>query len=152
MEYKIKDYTPLTIPKSIEFEKVKDNLFTLKINGDKVTVVSEYLCGTVSEPKPIHLTKDACECVKEELLAQDEPYPCVIKNFTYNGFMGKLSGGLANYRASFINWSGDPGISRMTCSDGKVRLIPTFALKGCGFSLPYDDTIKKKMFGAPSTS
>lgn len=48
--------------------------------------------------------------------------------FTYNGFYGSLTGGYARYTAEFLTWTEDPGITRCKCSDGKERLIPTFAL------------------------
>ena len=155
MKHIIKNYIPLTVPDSIEFEKVNENennMFKLKVNGDEVTVVSEYLGGTKSEPEIVHLSKNMCKHVEEEFASQDKPYPYIVENFEYNGFCGKSTGGFANYRATFVNWTGDPGIARMLCSDGEVRLIPTFALKGRGFSLPYDDTENKIMFGQQSAS
>ena len=52
-----------------------------------------------------------------------------VHNFDYNGFSGQLCDGDATYTAVLIEWTLDPGVGRFQCSDGKVRLIPTFALK-----------------------
>ena len=51
-----------------------------------------------------------------------------VRNFTYNGFVGRLEKGFAPYTAEFITWTEDPGIMRMQCSDGKERFIPSFAI------------------------
>lgn len=53
-----------------------------------------------------------------------------VSNFTYNGFFGRVEDGYAPYTARFIEWTNDPGIATFRCSDGKDRLIPTFALNG----------------------
>lgn len=53
-----------------------------------------------------------------------------VRNFKYNGFCGEISEGYAPYTATFKKWTVDPGIAKCTCSDGKDRLIPTFALEG----------------------
>lgn len=59
-----------------------------------------------------------------------------VQNFSYNGFTSELSKGIASYTATFIEWSKDPGVGVFQCSDGKKRLIPTFALIGDYSSLP----------------
>lgn len=147
MIYNIHNYKPLSVPRSIEFNEIEGSpLFELVINGVPVSMSSR----SGSSIK-IRLTEEECISVKEEFNAMDDPYPFIIKNFSYGGFSGKLLNGFARYKASFINWTGDPGIARMLCSDGVIRLIPTFALKGKGYSLPYDAT-KKVMFGASSRS
>lgn len=147
MIYNIHNYKPLSVPRSIEFNEIEGSpLFELVINGVPVSMSSR----SGSSIK-IRLTKDECLVVKEEFNAMDDPYPFIIRNFRYGGFSGKLLNGFARYKASFINWTGDPGIARMLCSDGVIRLIPTFALKGKGYSLPYDAT-KKVMFGESSRS
>lgn len=56
--------------------------------------------------------------------------PMVVKNFTYDGFAGRLTGGEAGYMAVFKEWTDDPGVAVCKCTDGKERLIPTFALDG----------------------
>lgn len=53
-----------------------------------------------------------------------------VKRFTYNGFCGRTIKGYAKYTAEFKEWTEDPGVAICTCSDGKDRLIPTFALEG----------------------
>jgi len=147
MKYNIYNYKPLSIPNSIEFNEIEGStLFEFVINGVPVSSSS----NSESSIK-VKLTKEECMAVEEEFNAMDDPYPFIIRNFSYGGFSGKILKGLAKYKASFLNWTGDPGVARMLCSDGIVRLIPTFALKGKGFSLPYDTT-KKVTFGNPSES
>ena len=53
-----------------------------------------------------------------------------VKNFEYNGFYGRTLNGHAPYTAEFEKWTADPGIGVFTCSDGKNRIIPTFAIEG----------------------
>lgn len=53
-----------------------------------------------------------------------------VRKFNYNGFHGKLMKGFAPYTAIFNQWSDDPGIAICSCSDGKKRYIPSFALDG----------------------
>lgn len=52
-----------------------------------------------------------------------------VKNFTYNGFFGKTEEGFTEYTAIFKEWTKDPGIAIFSCSDGKERMIPTFAIE-----------------------
>lgn len=59
-----------------------------------------------------------------------EKYPYKVQNFSYNSFYGELLPNMASYRAQFKRWTNDPGIGVFECSDGKERLLPTFALKG----------------------
>lgn len=76
-----------------------------------------------------------------------------IRNFSYNGFMGELLKGITPYTATFIKWTLDPGIGVFQCSDGKKRLIPTFAIVDwCGKFIPKQDMSKGVMFGAASHS
>ncbi len=57
-----------------------------------------------------------------------------VLHFIYDGYAGKLTGGYARYTAEFQSWTEDPGITRCICSDGKERLIPSFALEGFDYS------------------
>lgn len=77
-----------------------------------------------------------------------------VKNFVYNGFSGKSLPGMASYKAKFLNWTADPGIARFRCSDGDLRLIPTFALKDLNSGdLPTQTYGNNKViFGVPSRS
>lgn len=52
-----------------------------------------------------------------------------VKNFNYDGLFGRETGGYAEYTAWFSRWTEDPGVAVCLCSDGKERLIPTFALE-----------------------
>lgn len=52
----------------------------------------------------------------------------VVREFKYNGFSGLILPDYAPYRARFVEWTTDPGIGRFDCSDGKQRVIPTFAI------------------------
>lgn len=51
-----------------------------------------------------------------------------IRHFDYDGFGGSLREGYAPYTAVLVRWTLDPGVGLFLCSDGKQRLIPTFAL------------------------
>lgn len=53
-----------------------------------------------------------------------------ILNFTYDGFGGRLTQGYADYTAVFKEWTTDPGIALMACSDGQERRIPGWAIEG----------------------
>jgi hypothetical protein len=75
-----------------------------------------------------------------------------VENFSYNGFMGQRLPGKALYKAKFIRWTSDPGVGAFICSDGKERLIPTFALVGDHSGLPEQDFRHKVFFGSPSHS
>ena len=58
-----------------------------------------------------------------------------VRNFEYNGLFINFLEGEAPYRADFIEWTTDPGIGRFSCSDGKIRLIPSICLMGLGMKL-----------------
>lgn len=53
-----------------------------------------------------------------------------IYHFRYDGFGGSKTGGMADYTATFKEWTDDPGIALMMCSDGKDRRIPGWAIEG----------------------
>lgn len=55
----------------------------------------------------------------------------------------------AGYTAKFVEWTRDPGIAVFECSDGKLRLIPTYAIKGDHQILPEQDYSNKIYFGGP---
>lgn len=75
-----------------------------------------------------------------------------VKNFEYNGFMGEVLPGYAFYTAEFVEWTRDPGVAQFRCSDGKTRLIPTFALDGDISKLPKQDYRGKVLFGESAHS
>ena len=75
-----------------------------------------------------------------------------VRNFTYNGFMGQNLPGQAPYTATFIEWTTDPGVARCSCSDGRERLIPSFAFLGDLSTLPDQDMSNKVLFGGSSHS
>ncbi len=75
-----------------------------------------------------------------------------VKNFTYNGFFGKLLGGETSYTAEFEEWTTDPGVAKCRCSDGEERLIPTFALVGLVRKELPKQIETGVLFGAPSQS
>ncbi len=74
-----------------------------------------------------------------------------VRKFTYNGFSGQILQGSATYKAIFKQWTNDPGIAEFSCSDGKTRRIPTFALVGVKNSaFPKQDYVgKKHVLGCP---
>lgn len=51
-----------------------------------------------------------------------------VRNFIYNGMFVNELPGFADYSAEFVEWSKDPGMALMNCSDGKQRLIPSFCV------------------------
>jgi hypothetical protein len=55
-------------------------------------------------------------------------YRHAIRNFHYDGIGGSREPGYAPYTAEFIRWTSDPGIAEMKCSDGRIRLIPGWAI------------------------
>lgn len=79
-----------------------------------------------------------------------------VKRFVYDGFSGYETEGLTDYSARFKRWTPDPGVAFFQCSDGKERLIPTFAL----LARRMKENLKKLpqqektgvLFGAPSSS
>lgn len=78
-----------------------------------------------------------------------------VKNFTYNGFMGQEKKGYAPYKATFVKWTEDPGIMLMKCSDGKERLVPSFAIprmKGIPKPPVFEKGSKVFYWGLPSSS
>jgi hypothetical protein len=80
-----------------------------------------------------------------------------IQRFLYNGFHGQLRRGKTRYFVtSFVEWTRDPGIGVFECSDGKRRLIPSFAFIECWkeikYLIPEQDMTNKVYFGAPCKS
>lgn len=142
----IKD--PISLIPFKKEEKYQHN-WQLCINGIPQFNEHKHLCGTLYK-SPITISREEFEEIKK-LQQSKEEYPFTIKNFTYNGFFGKSIGGNALYKAKFKQWTGDPGIALMECSDGKERQIPTYAIVG-PLLLPKDQTKKDIIFGEPSKS
>ena len=88
----------------------------------------------------------------KEIITVGEKITFEVGNFTYNGFCGQHLPGKAPYTATFIRWTDDPGVAIFLCSDGKERLIPTFAIIGDTSGLPKQDYSNKVYFGSPSHS
>ena len=88
-------------------------------------------------------------------MATGRKFPIKIKNFEYNGFFGKEGKGFAPYTGKFVKWTSDPGIAEISCSDGKTRYVPTFAMDHAflTFVLPQPEPKSaKSLFGVPSGS
>lgn len=100
-------------------------------------------CGNPVDVEPKDIKK---ECVEKLRIT------FVVNNFSYNGIYGYHLPGKAPYTATFIEWTNDPGIGRFQCSDGKERLIPTFALEGDRNGLPPQSYKDKVYFGESSHS
>lgn len=170
--YVIKDHVPYTVPGVISaipltkeelreplvakrYAPEKDELYWLSINNHTVTHVSEYLDGP-KEEKMIVTLEQFCSIAKAfQTLASDEPFPLTLRNFEYNGFFGKELPGSPEYTGKFVKWTNDPGIVLLACSDGKERLVPTFAidLSYISLVLPQPEPgAPKTMFGAASRS
>lgn len=76
-----------------------------------------------------------------------------VSKFTYNGFFVNFHEGLADYTATFKNWTTDPGIANCNCSDGKERLIPSCCLIGFeSIDYPLQTYTNKQLLGKPSQS
>lgn len=74
-----------------------------------------------------------------------------VEKFKYNGFFVSPIKGYTKYTATFICWTSDPGIAKCSCSDGKIRLIPSCCLIGDKSSLP-EQAKTGVLFGIPSHS
>jgi hypothetical protein len=74
-----------------------------------------------------------------------------VRKFNYDGFGGMLGEGFAPYTAVFLRWTTDPGVGVFLCSDGRERLIPTFALVGKRGLLP-EQPMTGVIFGEPAHS
>jgi hypothetical protein len=150
--YVIKDHTPYTVPGVISAipltaEELKEpqaakrraseksKLYWLSINNQTVMYVAEYL--DVAREQKVIVTLEQFISVKEayEVLASDAPFPLALFNFEYNGFFGKELPGSPEYTGKFVKWTSDPGIVLLACSDGKDRLVPTYAIDLPYFSL-----------------
>lgn len=90
------------------------------------------------------------------LLLPHIEFDFIIFHFEYNGFSGKLLDGETSFRGRFLEWTNDPGIMRMDCSDGRRRLIPSFAVRHKSGKNHLPKQVYKKSgltyFGPPSTS
>lgn len=77
-----------------------------------------------------------------------------VRHFSYNGLFGFQQPGYADYTAEFKEWTDDPGVAVCTCSDGKERLIPAFALEGFNVNqYPEQNTENKEWYiGKPCSS
>ena len=60
----------------------------------------------------------------------------IIEKFEYNGFYVKSFNEIADYTGTFVEWTNDPGIAVVDCSDGTQRLIPS-----CCFS-PVEEGVR----------
>lgn len=81
--------------------------------------------------------------------------PFKVENFRYDGLFVHTLPGLANYTATFTEWTDDPGIALCECSDGKTRKIPSCSLiREEDYLLPGCKLKKSKTmtFGEPSHS
>ena len=78
-----------------------------------------------------------------------------VTKYSYNGFMGTHNPKkIMKYTALFKHWTPDPGIANCECSDGRIRLIPSYALKRIP-RVKYDLPVQEKtgvIFGTPSSS
>lgn len=79
-----------------------------------------------------------------------------VRNFVYDGFGGQLREGYAPYTVTLLRWTLDPGVGVFACSDGKERLIPSFAIPGGpGWEQPQDAPVNYSpvfYIGEPSQS
>lgn len=53
-----------------------------------------------------------------------------VRRFTYDGFGGHLRKGYTNYTiVALVRWTLDPGVGEFECSDGQIRMLPSFAIE-----------------------
>jgi len=170
--YVIKDHVPYTVPGVISailltkkelrgppivkrYAPEKSKLYWLSINNQVVTHVIEYLDGPRTEKVVVTLEQYKFVMRAFEVLASKEPFPLVMNNFEYNGFFGRELPGHTEYTGRFVKWTGDPGIVLITCSDGKDRIVPTFAIDLPYFSLAAPQPTpgaSNVVFGTPAKS
>jgi hypothetical protein len=174
MGYKpIKDYDFISSPRDIRVEKLTEEdiaqyhqekwnedkgMFAVVINNQTLCFHQSFMDQSRLIPSLFRFTRKQAFAVMDMFLRLNYPYPYRICKFSYNGFGGTSDKGVTMpYTGHFKNWTGDPGVARMDCSDGKERIIPTFAIKYGHITLPNDMTRaegsgRTQFFGSVSTS
>jgi hypothetical protein len=162
-------YTPGTVPDKITIEhcdghqdKVKHyeegQDFSIFVHGSPIGYRRQYMDRSYIEPTIAFFTSDVAKEIVAQFKQLNDEFPFKVIGFEYNGFMGNTDPNeTMPYRVRFVKWSGDPGVAVMACSDGKERLIPTFAMPGAHWCLPVDMTRVEgdgntTLFGAASKS
>ena len=121
------------------------------IDGVLKFIKGKYLCGTPYKHK-VFSNRERIKTLQAIADSIDE-FPFPVKNFEYNGFMGKIGKGMADYTCKFKEWTCNPGVAVMDCSDGEERLIPTFAIRGSQLlSAQVMEPKEKVLFGPPCSS
>lgn len=140
------------LDKGLPQELTLDKHNVLLIDGIPYVREGRYLCGTKTFDY-VCISSEQFEKIRSvwETLKQKAPFPYRVENFDYNGFAMKHLPGFAPYSAAFVEWTADPGVAKMKCSDGKDRLIPVMALETDLF-LPKAERKETVLFGAPSSS
>ena len=159
MSYKpIPNYDFCSAPKDVEIVKLtkedvakyhadkwnkhldRGKWYGIKINGVLLCYHQQFMDQSYIVPDLYRFTKTQAETLVEFMMRLNYPFPFSVWKFSYDGFGGQCDRKVVMpYTARFKAWSGDPGVARMECSDGKERLIPTFAIK-FSVALPNDMT------------
>jgi len=119
----------------------KDKWFAIMLYGQLLCYHQSFMDQSHLIPTLMRFTKKAAWAVVDMFMRLNFPFPYEVCYFEYNGFMGRSDKSKRMpYNARFKQWSGDPGIALMKCSDGKERHIPTYAMKYSFITLPNDMT------------
>ena len=112
--------------------------YGVKINGVLLCSHLQFMDQSYLIPELYRFTKAQAKALVSFLMRLNYPFPFSVWKFSYDGFGGQCDRKVVMpYTARFKAWSGDPGVALMECSDGKERLIPTFALNH-SIALPND--------------
>jgi len=136
----------------------KGRNFGIMIHGVLLCYHQTFMDQSYIKPTLCCFKKKEAWALVDMFMRLNYPFPYEVCEFTYDGFGGKTEKDVRMpYNARFCNWTGDPGIALMTCSDGEDRFIPTYAMKHSFLTLPNDMTRVEgsghpTFFGAPSTS
>lgn len=177
MGYKpIKRYDFLSAPDSISIVKLSEEDLVeimaedkyardpernhvIYINGEILCYHKQYMDQSKLTLTLFRFTLKGADSVMQQLLAlSTEEFPYYVSEFNYGGFGGTVNEKvIMPYKARFLEWTGDPGVAKMDCSDGKERVIPTFAIPFSFETMPNDLTRVQRdgnvqFFGAPSKS
>jgi len=133
------EYTPLGYDD--EKKEARYRWFGVIINGELLCFYRQYANQSKLTPTLLRYTKKEAWAVVNMFKRLNYPFPYQVCSFEYNGFFGKGDDKVVMpYTARFKQWSGDPGIAIMSCSDGEERHIPTYAMKHSFETMPNDLT------------
>jgi len=120
----------------------KPGEYVIAINNQVLCYNRQYKTSSERQPHLFRFDLEEAASVAQALRRLDQPYPYDVFKFDYDGFNGNVDEDhIMHYRAGFLGWTGESGIGMFECSDGKIRAIPTFAIKHGKEILPNDTTV-----------